>query len=137
MRYVLWFKFGTKTWLKNFVNAVTIGVTHPRWVWIFDFIHKINFLYIWFSSSSQSSLHLSTRLPPISKWLILSKKIGRSFKWFPTDSNKVSRSNKHFASASTKSYIVRSSPVEYFNFVQSLETIGKRSIKDTKHICFW
>ena len=73
VRYVAWsLTFGTRTRLKNFVNAVTIGVTHARWVWIFDFPNSKNFLCIWFSSSSQSNPPLGTCCPPFSKWLLLS-----------------------------------------------------------------
>ena len=43
--------------------------------------------------------------------------------------NRVSRSNKHF-----KHSIVRSCPLEYCNFLQSSDTIGKIILYDTKHI---
>lgn len=46
----------------------------------------------------------------------------------------VSRSNKHFAYISSKYSIFRSSQVEYSNFLQTSETIGKISLKDIKHI---
>ena len=108
VRYVVWFiKCGTRTGLNNFVNAATIGYTKSRQVWIFDFTNSTNLLYIQFLSFSHSNLSR----PPMFKWIILSEKIGRSFKWFPSESNRVSRSNKF-----VKHSIISSFPLKFCNF---------------------
>ena len=92
VRFVVWFiKFGTKTILNNSVTT-TIGDTNPRQVSIFDFVSSTNLLYIQFSTFCHSNFSC----PPMFKWIILFEKIGRSFKWFPPESHRVSRSNKHF-----------------------------------------
>lgn len=117
-----------------FISVATIGVRHPRRLGIFDFTYSTNFLYIWFSSTSQINFPLSTRHPQISKWLILSKKFidlsSDSLQILIKYLDQTKILHMHY-----QSILLSGLPQwNIANFLQSSEIIGNTSLNDTKHI---